>query len=102
LQSNLSGKFAGTPEELALEAVADAIIQADVPAPAQYARRLFHKFPALAVILLSRSPDGNRAALLSILGEAKAGEVWLATVLACGVPARRAATVDPMAALRSD
>jgi hypothetical protein len=78
LQSNPSGKFAGTPEELALEAVADAIIQADVPAPAMYARRLYPKFPALAMILLSRSADDNRAALLSILGEAKAGEVWLA------------------------
>jgi hypothetical protein len=77
LQSNPSGKFAGTTEELALEAVADAIIKADVPVPATDARRLYPKFPALAMILLSRSPDDNRVALLSILGEAKAGEVWL-------------------------
>jgi hypothetical protein len=78
LQSNPSGKFAGTTEDLALEAVADAIIKADVPVPAADARRLYPKFPALAMILLSRSPDDNRAALLSILEEAKAGEVWLA------------------------
>jgi hypothetical protein len=78
LQSNPSGKFAGTTEELALEAVADAIIKADVPVPAIDARRLYPKFPALAMILLSRSPDDNHAALLSILDEAKAGEVWLA------------------------
>ncbi len=78
LQSNPSSKFAGTTEELALEAVADAIIQADVPVPAMDARRLYPKFPALAMILLSRSPDDNHAALLSILDEAKAGEVWLA------------------------
>jgi hypothetical protein len=78
LQSNPSGKFAGTTGELGLEAVADAIIKADVPVPSTDARRLYPKFPALAMILLSRSPDDNRAALLSILGEAKAGEVWLA------------------------
>ncbi len=78
LQSNPSGKFGGTTEDLALEAVADAIIKADVPVPAADASRLYPKFPALAMILLSRSPDDNRAALLSIFGEAKAGEVWLA------------------------
>jgi hypothetical protein len=78
LQSDPSGKFAGTTEDLALEAVADAMIKAGVPVPATDARRLYPQFPALAMILLSRSPDDNRAALLSILGEAKAGEVWLA------------------------
>jgi hypothetical protein len=78
LQSDPSGKFAGTTEELALEAVADAIIKVGVPVPATDARRLYPKFPALAMILLSRSTDDNRSALLSILGEAKAGEVWLA------------------------
>jgi hypothetical protein len=78
LQSNASEKFTGTTTELALEAVADAIIKADVPVPAQDARRLYPKFPALAMILLSRRPDDNQAALGSILGETKTVEVWLA------------------------
>jgi hypothetical protein len=61
-----------------VEAVADAIIKSDLPVPAGDARQLYPKFPALAMILLSRSPDDNHAALLSILNQAKAGEVWLA------------------------
>ena len=74
-----SEEFAGTTEELALEAVGDAIIQAQVPVLAREARKLYPEFPALAMILLSRSLDDNQAALLSILDESKAGEVWLAS-----------------------
>jgi len=79
LEANASEKFAGTPDEFALEAVADALIKADVAVPSYEARQLYPKFPALAMILLARSPDDNHAALLSILNEAKAGEVWLAS-----------------------
>jgi hypothetical protein len=78
LHGSASEKFAGRPEELALEAVADALIKADVPVPAREARGLYPKFPALAMILLSRSPDNNHAELISILDETKTGEVWLA------------------------
>jgi hypothetical protein len=77
LEANASEKFAGTPDEFALEAVADALIKADVEVPSYEARQLYPKFPALAMILLSRPSDDNHAALLSILNEAKAGEVWL-------------------------
>jgi hypothetical protein len=79
LEANASEKFAGTTDEFALEAVADALIKTDVAVPSYEARQLYPKFPALAMIFLSRSPDDNHAALLSILNEAKAGEVWLAS-----------------------
>ncbi len=76
---NPSERFSGTPEEFALEAVADALITAHVPVPASDARKLFPEFPALAMILLSASADDNRAALLSILDQSKSREVWLAS-----------------------
>ncbi|MDP9169990.1 MAG: hypothetical protein M3N54_05180 [Acidobacteriota bacterium] len=77
-QPNLSSQFEATPRELALEITADAIIRAHVLVPAADARKLYPEFPALAMILLSRPVDDNRTALLSILNEAKTGEVWLA------------------------
>ena len=78
-QPEASGKFTGTPDELALEAIADALIKSQVPVPAMAARKLYAEFPALAIILLSRSIDDNRAALLSILDDTKVDEVWLAS-----------------------
>jgi hypothetical protein len=76
-EANASEKFAGTPDEFALEAIADALIKADVAVPSDEARQLYPKFPALAMILLSRSSDDNHRALVSILNQAKAAEVWL-------------------------
>jgi hypothetical protein len=75
---NPSGKFEGTPEELALEVIACAIVRARVLVPAADARKLYPEFPALAMILLSRPLDDNKEALLSILHESRVGPVWLA------------------------
>jgi hypothetical protein len=77
-QSGAPGQFDGTPDEVALEVLADAIIRAGLRVPAEDARKLYPEYPALAMILLSRTLDDNRAALISILNQAKAGEVWLA------------------------
>jgi hypothetical protein len=77
-QPGASGQFEGTPDELALEVLADAAIRVGLRVPAEDARKLYPEFPALAMILLSRSLDDNRTALASILNQSKAGEVWLA------------------------
>lgn len=73
-----SEEFQASAEELATQAVADALIKLDIPVPSVDARRLYPMFPALALILLSRALDDHQADLLSILEQTKIGEVWLA------------------------
>jgi len=74
-----SQEFQASAEELATEAVADAIITLDIPVSSVDARSLYPEFPALAMILLSRASDDNQADLFAILQETKIGEVWLAS-----------------------
>lgn len=58
------------PEDAAIEAVADALIQLRAKVPGNVIMRLYPKFPAPAVILLSRASD-NTAPLLEIFQTAR-------------------------------
>jgi hypothetical protein len=78
LKPSETSLFSGTPDELAIEAVADAIIKTNLKVPSEDARKLYPEFPALAMILLSRSSDDNTSDLLWIFKDSKGGEVWLA------------------------
>jgi hypothetical protein len=77
-RSSTPGQFHGTPDDLALEVIADAVIRAGLPVLAADGRKLYPEFPAQAMILLSRAADDNRSALVSVFQETKVGEIWLA------------------------
>ena len=61
-----------------LLAVLDALIQLRGTLPAEQACKLYPEFAAQSVILLIRSTEDARTALLSIFGKAKANWTWLA------------------------
>lgn len=65
------------PEDAAIEAVADALIQLQASLPARTVMHLYPNFPAQTIILLSRAPD-NTGALLDIYKDTPSRDLWLA------------------------
>lgn len=65
------------PEDAAIEAVADALIQLKAALPVATIMHLYPNFPAQTIILLSRAPD-NTAPLLEIYRSTPWRDLWLA------------------------
>jgi hypothetical protein len=82
-----------TDQDAALQAVLDALICLHADVPANQAEALYAKFPVQALVLLSRSHDDTREALLRILDRAQWLTDWLAAanLLAAKPPAGLAA-----------
>ena len=66
-----------SPEAAAMEAVADALIRLEAKLPADVVMHLYPRFPAQAIILLSRASD-NSGALMEIFQKTKSRDLWLA------------------------
>ncbi len=66
-----------SPELAAMEAVADALIRLDATLPAGVVMRLYPRFPAQTIILLSRASE-NTGPLMEIFEKTKSRDLWLA------------------------
>lgn len=91
--STQAGSSGWSDEDSALLAVLDALIQLNADVSPDSAEALYAKFPVQALILLARSPEDARDALLRILDETQSRIDWLAAadLLATDPPAGFAA-----------